>query len=107
MLINETNKHLYKSLGSLRSANVDYLNSIYKEILTNDTNKIKKHYFGMKFNRIYNPEFNMQYPPPLMNSTKVQNVMTPQINNISFRMPHFPPLFKWNQMPEVFVFFRL
>lgn len=102
-MLNQSNRNEFIALDTLRGGNTDFIDSFYKELLTNDTAKLKKFYFAMEFNKINNPDFNDEthYPLSMMSSFKRPNIYTPQINNISFKMPSFPLLYKWNQVPTV------
>ena len=89
------------NVDALRSKNTSYANDLYRKINVSD-DQVKRHYFGMEFNKINHPEFydEANYPLSWMPKYGRTSVYVPQINNISFMMPYFPPLFKWDQLPK-------
>ena len=73
----------------------------YEKIL--NATDVKTHYLAMEFNKINNPEFNDEQTYSL-NSMPLYSrnpLYTPQINNISLRVPEFPVLYEWDSVPKV------
>ena len=107
-IINYENNNIYKSIDKLKSLittqyddNNNNNNDYFK--MLNNSNKIKKYYLSMEFNKINNPEFENEkyYSLNMLNDTNRQLLFTPQINNISMHMPSIPLLYKWDTISKV------
>lgn len=100
--INETNHLKYTQINELNSFSNKEIDDLYEKIF--DKNKtVKKFYLAMEFNKINNPEF---YDEKLYSLNMIENLSrlplyTPQINNISMKMPSVPILYEWNSIAKV------
>lgn len=100
--INETNHFKYTQINELKSFSNKEIDDLYEKIF--DKNKtVKKFYLAMEFNKINNPEF---YDEKLYSLNMIENLSrlplyTPQINNISMKMPSVPILYEWNSIAKV------
>lgn len=100
--IDATNKNNYTKISELKSVLDEYAHTFYEKIFNNNKT-VKKHYLAMEFNKINNPEFYDEklYSLGMIQSLQRLPLYTPQINNISMKMPHTPVLYEWNNMPKV------
>lgn len=100
--INETNRLKYTQINELKSFKHKEIDEFYEKIF--DKNQtVKKFYLAMEFNKINNPEF---YDEKLYSLSMIENLnrlplYTPQINNISMKMPSVPVLYEWDSIPKV------
>lgn len=101
--INESNRNEYVKVDEMRSIADD---EETREMLTRIklAKDVKKHYFGMEFTDMDNPEYENKkfYPTSLLRKNNRLPSLTPQFNNISFMLPTGAPiLYEWNNLPKV------
>lgn len=100
--ITETNRFKYIQINELKSFEQKEIDEFYEKIF-NKNKTVKKFYLAMEFNKINNPEF---YDEKLYSLSMIENLnrlplYTPQINNISMKMPSLPVLYEWDSISKV------
>ncbi|CAF0713230.1 unnamed protein product [Brachionus calyciflorus] len=99
--INSSNRDSFTKINEVKAILDKESYEFYTKIF--DKNQtIKKYYLAMEFNKINNPEF---YDEKLYSLSKIQSfqrppLYTPQINNISMKMPSIPLLYEWDSVPK-------
>jgi len=97
--VNNETRQNYIEIDELKAVLDDQTTKFYDKIF-NST--VKKYYLAMEFNKVDNGEFHDEnlYSFDYTNQTKRALLYTPQINNISLKMPSTPVLYKWDTIPK-------